>query len=499
MCAGELVGYSERMIKRRFRFAAAAFVVALGLLAACNSPAAPPTPVALVATTAPSPALTVTPEPTRQPTATALPTTTPLPEPTATLAPTALPTAKPLPAGWTWYENTSAGFRIAHPESWTMYVNWQLGGSQPSAAIIYRATFQSPETGASVVLDIWELRGRRDEDLLQWVNTHSGAAIFDDADEPLTYNATVLGRPAVFHYHPARGGTSDFVVTLFVAGQYRYRATFHLSASPVTEGDPQVYRTMLESWQIFGEPDGPVEIPAGWEAGAGLVIDTRPVETAAGESVDPATAPLTPLGGLTGAVESWQAELPTFRFTLLTDAGERYLIRSEPFRVHFRGRPIDTWFNTDTVEPPQLGERVWVSGRIIAPNEVVAEDITIERGGLMQTWFSQTLIEVTPYWEIDGESDMPPMQSQLVVSGADVPHLWLRGPLERMAGYLIAEPEPPILPAAWQPYADRTALVYGTVNTETRHMEISEVYVQDGPCDVTPSLTHCQHWLQILP
>lgn len=58
-----------------------------------------------------------------------------------------------------------------------------------------------------------------------------------------------------------------------------------------------------------------------------------------------------------------------------------------------------------------------------------------------------------------------------------------------MAGYLIAEPEPPILPAAWQPYADRTALVYGTVNTETRHMEISEVYVQDGPCDVTPSLT----------
>ena len=50
-----------------------------------------------------------------------------------------------------------------------------------------------------------------------------------------------------------------------------------------------------------------------------------------------------------------------------------------------------------------------------------------------------------------------------------------------------------------RPYADRTALVYGPVNPENRHMEVKEVYVQDGPCDVTPSTTHCPHWLQILP
>ena len=411
--------------------------------------------------------------------------------------PTPLPTTKPLPASWQWYENTRdtpAGFRVAYPESWTMIVNWQLGGSQPSSAIIYRATFQSPETGAAVVLDIWELGGRRDEDLLQWVNSQPGAAIFDTVDEPLTYNATALGRPAVFHYHPARGGTGDFVVTLFVAGRHRYRVTFHSAASPLTEGETQVYRTMLESLQIFGEPDGQVEIPTGWEAGAGLVIDTRPIVTAAGESVDLATAPLIPLGGLTGVVESWQQEQLPFQFTLVTDAGETYFIRGEPFRVHFRGQPIDAWLNSNTIEPPQPGERVNVTGRLIAPNEVVASTILIERAGLTQTWLIETLVEVLPYWE--QENGFP---TNDVISAVDVPYMWLRGPLQTMVGLLTDDAEPPTLSPAWQPYADRTALVYGPINPENKHMEISEVYVQDGPCDVTPAMTHCPNWLQILP
>jgi hypothetical protein len=481
------------MIKLRLRLAVAGCVVALTCLAACGSPAGPPTPVALIATAAPPSATTVAPQPAATPTAAALPAATDLPEPTATLVPTPLPTAEPLPAGWMWYENSDAGFRLAHPEAWTMVVNWQLGGNRPSSQIIYRATFQSVETGSSVVLDIWNLRGRRDEDLLQWVNSQPDAAIFDVADEPLTTNATVLGRPAVFHYHPARGGTSDFVVTLFVAGQQRYRVTFNSAMSPGMAGDPQIYRMMLESLQIFGQPGGPVEIPTGWEMGAGLVIDTRPVETAAGETVDLATAPQTPLGGLEGTLDSWQeATPPAFRFTLLTDAGERYVIRGEAFRVHFRGEPIDHRFNS-AIDQPQPGERVWVSGRLIAPDEVVAGDVTIERDGLTQTWFSQTLIEITPDWE----GDIP---SRFVLAAAGVPHLWLRGPVAAMAGLLVDEAEPPVLPAAWQPYADRTALAYGVVNPDANgRVEIEQVFVQDGPCDVTPATTHCQAWLQILP
>ena len=429
---------------------------------------------------------------TSEPAVAALPTATPLPQ--ASVTPRPRPTAAPLPAGWTWYENPTAGFRIAHPESWTPFVNWQLSESRPSSAIFYRATFQSAETGASVVLDIWNLGGRRDEDLVQWVNTQPDAAIFDVADEPLTYNATVLGRPAVFHYHPARWGTNDFVVTLFVAGPHRYRFHFNSSTAPVTEGEPQIYRTMLESLQIFGQPDGKTEIPTGWEVGAGLVIDTRPIETAAGKAVDLAAAPLTPLGGLAGVVESWQEDVFPAPFTLLTDAGETYLIRVEPFRVHFRGQPIDTWFNSNTVQPPQPGERVTVTGRVIAPNEVVAGNITIQRDGLMPTWFSETLVEMAPYWE--EESGFP---TNAVITAADVPHLWLRGPLQTMVGLLSDDAEPPVLPAKWQPYADRTALVYGTINRENQHMEIKEVYVQDGPCEVTPATTHCQSWLQLLP
>jgi hypothetical protein len=485
------------MSKLRSSLVASGFVLALGVLVACDSPAASPTPVSLAATIPASPTSAATLEPTPEPTTTALPTATSLPAPTTTPIPTPLPTAEPLPAGWQWYENTTfepVSFRIAYPESWTVYLDWRLGGNRPSSQIVYRATFQSPETGSSVVLDVWNLGGRRDEDLLPWVNSQPDRAVFDTVDEPLTYNATVLGRPAVFHYHPAHRGTGDFAVTLFVAGQQRYRVAFHSATSPVTEEEPQVYRTMLESLQIFGEPDRPTEIPTGWEVGAGLVIDTRPVETAAGESVDLATAPLTPLGGLTGVVESWQQEQLPFQFTLVTDAGENYLIRGELFRVHFRGQPIDAWLDSNTVESPQPGERVNVTGRLIAPNEVVASTILIERAGLMQTWLIKTLVEVLPYWE--QENGFP---TNAVISAVDVPYLWLRGPLQTMVGLLTDDAEPPTLPAAWQPYADRTALVYGPINPENKHMEISEVYVQDGPCDVTPAMTHCPNWLQILP
>ena len=486
------------MVKHRSRLAVAGLVVALGWLMACDSRAEPPTPVALVPTVAPSPAASVTPPPTPQPTATTLPTATNLPQPTATLVPTPLPTAGPLPAGWQWYENTTfepAEFRIAYPKTWTVWLDIRGSRIQPTIGIVYQATFQSPETGSSVVLDIWELRGRRDEDLLQWVNTDPSRSVFDRVDEPLTYNATVLGRPAVFHYHPARWGTNDFAVTLFVTGQHRYRATFHSGSSPVTEAEPQIYRTMLESLQVFGQPDGLTEIPTGWEGGAGLVIDTRPIETAAGELVDLAAAPLLPLGGLAGIIESAQAEPHTYRIALVTDTGETYIIRRESWRVHFRGQPIDSWCNANVVNPPpQPGERVTVTGRLIAPNEVVAGSITIERDGVTQTWCSETLIEIAPYW---GEGNGFPTNA--VVSAVDVPHLWLRGPLQTMVGLLTDDAEPPLLPAAWQPYADRTALVYGPVNPENRHMEVKEVYVQDGPCDVTPSTTHCPHWLQILP
>lgn len=429
-----------------------------------------------------------------EPAVAAPPTATPSPQATAT--PTPLPTAAPLPAGWQWYENTTYGpsyFRIAYPETWTVAVGLQRSGILQSSGISYRAIFTSPETGSAVTIDVWELSGR-EGDLVEWANANPAGAVFDFPDEPLTYNATVLGRPAVFHYHPARWGTNDFAVTLFVAGQRRYRIYFNSATLPVTEGEPQIYRAMLESLLIFGQPDGQTVIPTGWEVGAGLVVDTRPIETAAGEAVDLASAPLTPLGGLAGVVESWQEDVFPAPFTLLTDAGETYLIRVEPFRVHFRGQPIDTWFNSDTAQPPQPGERVYVTGRVIAPNEVVAGNITIERDGLMPTWFSETLVEIAPYWE--EENGFP---TNAIISAADVPHLWLRGPLQTMVGLLTDDTEPPALPAAWQPYADRTALVYGPINPENQHMEITEVYVQDGPCDVTPATTHCPNWLQLLP
>lgn len=477
--------YHELMIKLRTMFALASCVAALGLLVACNSVAPSPFSTPPLPSTATA---TPVPETTSEPTAAAIQlATSTVIAPTSTPIPIPLPTAALPAAGWTWYENTAHAYRIIRPEAWSVRTVTQPSG------LIHQAIFTSPETGSEVVVGMWDRAGL-EPDLAAWVNAFPDRAIHDFPDEPVTYNATVLGRPAVFHYHPARWGTNDFAVVLFDAGEYRYRILFNSATLPVTEGEPQTFRTMLENLFLYGELNGETEIPTGWKVGAGLVIDTRPIETAAGEIVDPAAAPYVPdagTGGIEGTFENWQEETFPYRFTLVTDAGEPWLIRVEASRVHFRGQPIDHWFNANAVERPGPGERVWVAGRLIAPNEVVADSIDIERGGVWQAWFIPTLLEMTPE---TGEVRIP---TSGVISTSGNPHMWLRGPLQTMAGLLVDE-EPPVLPTEWQPYADRTALAYGLVNADG-YVEIAELFVQDGPCDVTPLTTHCQVWLQIYP
>jgi hypothetical protein len=239
------------MIKLRFILALAGCVAALGFLVACDPMAQPPSPTPPVSTIAPSSAATVIPKSTPEPTTTAIPPAT---STAIAVTPTTilLPTAEPLPAGWKWYENTTYGptyFRIAYPGTWTVSVGLRGSNILQRSGIVYQVTFQSPETGSAVVIDIWELSGRREGDLLDWVNSDPARTVFDSVDEPLTYNATVLGRPAIFHYHPARWGTNDFAVTLFVVGEHRYRLHFNSATSPMTGGEPQIYRTMLESFQ----------------------------------------------------------------------------------------------------------------------------------------------------------------------------------------------------------------------------------------------------------
>lgn len=70
--------------------------------------------------------------------------------------------------------------------------------------------------------------------------------------------------------------------------------------------------------------------------------------------------------------------------------------------------------------------------------------------------------------------------------------------LIHQAIFTLVDEEPPVLPPEWQPYAERPTLAYSLVNADG-YVEIEELFVQDGPCDVTPLTTHCQAWLQIYP
>lgn len=121
------------------------------------APTVPPPPTL-------EPTATPTPEPTVEPTATSEPTATPTPEPTSTPEPTATPTPTPTPiaAGTILYEaNTSGGF-----EEWSGAGGWQSvsgmlvnDGSSGSPAFA-AAPFQVPEPNYAVEVELqWSREG----------------------------------------------------------------------------------------------------------------------------------------------------------------------------------------------------------------------------------------------------------------------------------------------------------------------------------------------------
>ncbi|HRO23841.1 MAG TPA: hypothetical protein PLR07_06050, partial [Promineifilum sp.] len=253
--------YHERMIKLRTMFALASCVAALGLLVACTpvtrSPfSTPPLPSTATATPVP--------ETTSEPTAAAIPPAT-----STVIAPTSTPTAipsprapvstltpPPLPPGWAWHAVARYGYGVLYPDTWTVRTRSATYG------IVHETTFLPPTDGPAmgVVIDVWKPPEDPAFDLLEWVNLNSDATIRLVLDEPLTYNAIALGRPAVYYFHADDGRTTNMAQVLFATEQGRFRVTM-FAPSPLSEEVMPIYRAMLASFTAAGEAEMGVVIP----------------------------------------------------------------------------------------------------------------------------------------------------------------------------------------------------------------------------------------------
>jgi len=356
-------------------------------------------------------------------------------------------------------------------------------------AIQERVHFGSPEGDAVVEVDVWDVTARHDFDLLTWVNTSPEALLFTDLTEPITYNATLLGQPALFHYKPAEWGTGDTATLIFATDEYAFRMLFNSTAMPMLQAETSVYRYMLESFSLPGRPAAGVDIPTGWEQGAGLIVRSAP------SNLDWAVLPPDELlpyrQGLVGEVEDWDdTRIYDMHFTLLTDEGQHYTIYAEPFRVHFQGLPID-YAHHGNAPGPQDGDRVRVAGQPLASGEVLAQYIAIQINAEWQTRLDKTLFAVA-------RDEFDPLLLSNYPPGETV---WLWGSLEQTLAFLVSEDGNPIGGEEFSPYLEQDALAHGVLQANgVLRVELQALYVQDGPCSKMLDHTeHCPFWKQLYP
>lgn len=424
----------------------------------------------------------------------ALPTATPsvlLADVEPSRSPAATPTSQsapdlppPLP-GWTWYQSPDLAYLIAYPQSWTL----QRNPSETGASVRERASFRSPETGSEVIIDVWDIT-TPDFDLLDWINSNSDRVLYERLEAPVDYNAAILGQQAVFHYHPTGGGSRDMALLLFTAADYRFRILFNSATTPITEAEPDIYLSMLESFSLPAYAADGISVPTGWEKGPGLITILDPPK--------PALADL-PLAeqqryqyGWAGTVTDWNEAPDKIQFTLITDEGNPISVHGEPFRVHFQGLPIDYKYNVH-IPRPRNGDRLWVAGHLLANGEMLAEYIAVEVDDAWQTWFHKSLFNVTN----------DEFNSALLTNydGGETVSVWLQGPLDLILPFLVDQEGHPLEPGEWSPYLEQEALAYGNLRVEQAYqIELQSLsIIQEGECTLSNSKQVCHSWQQLYP
>jgi hypothetical protein len=342
-------------------------------------------------------------------------------------------------------------------------------------------SFISPETMSLVEVHMWRRKAAEpDFDLLEWVNDNPVRVLFWDSKDPITYNAEMLGRPAMFHYSPASGGTPDMSMVVFAAREHCFRIAFYgHSYSTTSEAEAAIYMQMLESFVVDDLPIAKVSIPTGWEQGAGLV--SNPLEP-------PPTDSSWDQVEIQGVVESVSHQGNRDTFTLTTTGGERYTVDivGAP-RRHFRGTAIDCKTVSQGFELAR-GELTQVVGYLLEGSRVLAEYIAVEQEGEWQPRFRKHFFDINH----DG---LDPMLLSHYEEGVG---LWLRGSLDQVLHLAVNSFDAP----AFAEYLEQDTLASGELRRagDDFRVQVERLYIRDGPCTkISDYEDHCPFWKQLYP
>lgn len=405
-----------------------------------------------------------------------------IPSPTAS----SMPDLPPPRLGWVWYQSQYAKYRIAYPQSWSQQKDWSQN-TQPDTSQ-ERVRFYSLDTGPEVIIDVWDTASLKGLDLLAWINSNPEGLLFAKLAHPVSYNATIVGQPAVFQYQPAAWGSGDLAVLVFSNGTYVFRIFLNGSAIPPREVDASIYRAMLESFALPSGPVGAMSIPTGWEKGAGLVVSLNPRPNLANLSVNELRRYRQ---GLTATVAKWAEELLYGgRFAITEEDGQEQTVQIEPFHVAFRGTPID--YEYQLPEPPKAGDHVRVAGSLTASGEILAEYIGIEQGSTWQTWFHKTLFDVTA-----GEFD-PTLLANF--RNEQNNRIWLQGPLQDVMTLLVDDQGKPLSANDYLPHLKQNSLAFGKLTSRGDfRIEVQTLYGLGEEHVIGGDREHWPAWQQLYP
>ncbi|HLF25739.1 MAG TPA: hypothetical protein VJG32_05340 [Anaerolineae bacterium] len=407
---------------------------------------------------------------------------TSIPSPTVS----SLPDLPPPRPGWTWYQSQYAGYRIAYPQSWIQQKEW--GQNTRPDTSRERVRFYSLNNDPEVIVDLWDMASLKGLDLLAWINSNPEGILFAKLAQPVSYNATIVGWPAVFQYQPAAWGSGDLVALIFSDGKYVFRIFLNGTAIPPREADASVYRAMLETFALPDGSVGALSLPTGWEKGAGLVVSRNPRPSLANLSVNELRHYRQ---GLTGTVDKWIEELVHGGvFSIAREDGQEQTVRIEPFHVAFRGTPID--YEYQLPEPPKAGNRVRVAGSLTASGEILAEYIGVEQGSAWQTWFHKTLFDITA-------DEFDPTLLANYRNDQDN-GVWLQGSLQDVMTLLVDAHGKPLSTDHYSTHLKQTGLAFGKLTGQGNfRVEVQALYGLGEELALGADQEHWPAWQQLYP
>jgi hypothetical protein len=371
----------------------------------------------------------------------------------------------PLP-GWEWYQNETLFYSIMYPHSWVVRSGYREG----------QTIFSSPETNSEVRVDTWE--APTNQSWLDWIKQDPARFALILSSESIIPNAMVLGQPAFFYFQPsAGGGGGDTATLIFQDGNLVFSLLYHSGTMPAYKAEATIYKQMITSFsRATYATDLPV-LPAGWEAGSGLVVWREQVEVMNVNETNQQE--------ISGILESLDPGIAI----LTSDDGQSHTLSGGGY--YFDGNNLDMSLMS-TNRFIAEGDRLFVVAQLLASGKLKSQYLALEQNGERQPSAYQSFFDLTreqiPFPLLERYLPQEPLQ------------IWLRGTPSQVLPYLMTGENQPFMLEESAVAAKPEVLAFGTLqNLAVPQISVEKFYVLEQPCLIEAIKEVCFPWQQIYP